>query len=164
VRHYLNVLRSSSREAHNLNGALDRVAAEFTIRDRLRVDLSLPTPDPGLPAATAYELAHIVREALRNAVRHGQATEAEVKLAAYGAHCSLLIRDNGRGFSATQCAIGVDGTVAPESVPWSIRERAAALGGSLRVKSQPGQGAEVHLLIPTGGTGATDAVRNGRTA
>jgi signal transduction histidine kinase len=164
VRHYLHVLRSSSREAHDLSGALDRVAAEFTIRDRLRVDLSLPTPDPGLPAATAYELAHIVREALRNAVRHGQATEAEVKLAAYGAHCSLVIRDNGRGFSASQCAIGVDGTVDPESVPWSIRERAAALGGSLRVRSQPGQGAEVHLLIPTGGTGVSEGVRNGRTA
>ena len=36
--------------------------------------------DPGLPTSTAYELTQIVREALHNAVRHGQATQAIVKL------------------------------------------------------------------------------------
>ena len=72
VRHYLTVLRSASRQADDLCATLDQLAAEFSIREHLRVDLALPPTDPGLPAATVYELAQIVREALRNAVRHGR--------------------------------------------------------------------------------------------
>ena len=85
VRHYLNVLRSSSREAHDLHTALEQVAAEFSIRERLRVKLELPPEEPGLPPSTAYELTQIVREALRNAVRHGGAKDATVRLTTYGA-------------------------------------------------------------------------------
>jgi signal transduction histidine kinase len=148
VRHYLNVLRAASREAHDLRAALEQVAAEFSIRERLRVKLELPTDDPGLPPSTGYELTQIVREALRNAVRHGGAKDAMVKLTSYGAHCSLVIRDNGRGFQSPAAAVGADGTVQPAAVPWSIRERTAALGGTLRVRSQAGHGVEIHVVVP----------------
>src|SRR5262249_58909132 len=97
VRHYFTVLRSASRQADDLCATLDQLAAEFSIRDHLRVDLALPKSDPGLPAPTVYELAQIVREALRNAVRHGRATEAVVQLDADPSHCHIVIRDNGRG-------------------------------------------------------------------
>lgn len=148
VRHYLNVLRSSSREAHDLHATLEQVAAEFSIRERLRVSLELPADDPPLPPSTAYELTQIVREALRNAVRHGGAKDATVKLSTYGAHCSLVIHDNGRGFKAPSGAVGTDGTVQPNAVPWSIRERTAALGGTLRVRSHAGKGVEIHVVVP----------------
>ena len=148
VRHYLSVLRNSSREAHDLRATLEQVAAEFSIRERLRVALEVSSSEPELAPSTAYELTQIVREALRNAVRHGGAKEATVKLAAYGAHCSLVIRDNGRGFSAPSAAVGADGTVQASSVPWSISERTAALGGTLRVRSRAGHGVEVHVVVP----------------
>jgi len=148
VRHYLNVLRSASREAHDLHATLEQVAAEFSIRERLRVTLELPPADPDLPPSTAYELTQIVREALRNAVKHGGAKTATVKLSTYGGHCSLVIRDNGRGFKAPSGAVGTDGVVQPNAVPWSIRERTAALGGTLRVRSEPGSGVEIHVVVP----------------
>ena len=148
VRHYLNVLRSASREAHDLHAALEQVGAEFSIRERLRVKLELPPEDPGLPPSIAYELTQIVREALRNAVRHGGAKDATVKLSVYGAHCSLQISDNGRGFPAKAGAVGADGVVHPSAVPWSIRERTAALGGTLRVRSHAGHGVEIHVVVP----------------
>ncbi len=163
VRHYLNVLRSSSREAHDLRATLEQVAAEFSIRDRLRVALELPSDDPELPPSTAYELTQIVREALRNAVRHGGAKEATVKLTAYGPHCSLLIQDNGRGFAASSAAVGADGVVQPHAVPWSIRERTASLGGTLRVRSQPNRGVEIHVVVPATPS-ETDTIRSRRTA
>lgn len=148
VRHYLNVLRSASREAHDLHATLEQVAAEFSIRERLRVTLEIPPDEPGLPPSTAYELTQIVREALRNAVRHGSAKDATVKLTTYGAHCSLVITDNGRGFKAPSGAVGADGVVQANAVPWSIRERTAALGGTLRVRSQAGRGVEIHVVVP----------------
>jgi len=148
VRHYLGVLRSASRQADDLCATLDRLAAEFAIRDHLHVNLTLPSSDPGLPAGTVHELAQIVREALRNAVRHGRATEAAVQLAAHPSHCHIVIRDNGHGFENARDMIDADGYLATTAAPWSIRDRAAALGGALRIRSQPGEGAEISLRVP----------------
>jgi signal transduction histidine kinase len=148
VRRYLGVLRSASRQADDLCGALDRLVAEFAIRDHLHVDLVLPPSDPGLPAGTVYELAQIVREALRNAVRHGRATEAVVQLAAHPSHCHIVIRDNGHGFQNARGMVDADGYLRAAAAPWSIRDRAAALGGALRIRSQPGEGAEISLRVP----------------
>jgi signal transduction histidine kinase len=151
VRHYLTVLRTASRQADDFGSTLDRLAAEFSIRERLRVYLSRPPADPGLPTSTAYELTQIVREALHNAVRHGRATQAIVKLAARPSHVYLVVRDNGHGFIPTNGEIDADGFLAPSASPWSIRERAASLGGSLRVWTRPNEGAEISLLIPVSG-------------
>ncbi len=151
VRHYLTVLRTASRQADDFGSTLDRLAAEFSIRERIRVHLSRPPADPGLPTSTAYELTQIVREALHNAVRHGRATQAVVKLAARPSHVYLVVRDNGRGFANGNGSIDADGFLAPAAAPWSIRERATALGGSLRVWTRPNEGAEISLLIPVSG-------------
>lgn len=151
VRHYLTVLRQASRQASDLGSTLDRLAAEFSIRERLKVHMARPQADPGLPTSTAYELTQIVREALYNAVRHGQASQAVVKLGARPSHVYLVVRDNGRGFPNGNGTTDDDGFLTPAAAPWSIRERTAALGGSLRVWSQPGRGAEVSLFIPVAG-------------
>jgi signal transduction histidine kinase len=151
VRHYLTVLRTASRQADDFGSTLDRLAAEFSIRERLRVYLSRPPNDPGLPTSTAYELTQIVREALHNAVRHGRATQAVVKLAARRSHVYLVVRDNGRGFTNGNGSIDADGFLTPAASPWSIRERAAALGGSLRVWTRANEGAEISLMIPVSG-------------
>ena len=151
VRHYLTVLRTASRQADDFGSTLDRLAAEFSIRERLRVYLSRPPTDPGLPTSTAYELTQIVREALHNAVRHGRATQAVVKLAARRSHVYLVVRDNGKGFVNGNGSIDADGFLTPAAAPWSIRERAAALGGSLRVWTRANEGAEISLLIPVSG-------------
>jgi signal transduction histidine kinase len=148
VRHYLTVLRTQARPGNDLCATLERLAAEFSIREGVRVHLARPTADPGIPAGTAYEITQIVREALRNAVRHGQATQAVVKLGSRPSHLYLVIRDNGRGFQDPSHPMDADGFLPTASAPWSIRERSAALGGSLRVWSQPGRGSEITLLLP----------------
>ncbi len=148
VRHYLTVLRGTGSQAHDLCATLDHLAAEFSLRERLRVHLARPPANPGLPAATSYEVTQIVREALRNAVRHGRATQAVVKIATGPSHLYVVVRDNGCGFKAGNGSIDADGFVAPTAAPWSIRERAAAVGASLRIWSRPGRGVEISLMLP----------------
>ena len=46
-----------------------------------------------------------------------------------------------------------NGFLVPAAAPWSIRERTAALGGALRVRSRPGRGAEIMVTIPAAGPG-----------
>ncbi len=156
VRHYLTVLRSASRHADDLCATLDQLVAEFSIREHLRVDLELPPTDPALPTATVYELAQIVREALGNAVRHGRASQAVVRLSVYASHCHIVIRDNGRGFQGPR-DVDADGYLAASAAPWSIRDRAAALGAALRVRTRAAEGVEISLLVPRTAPAEADA-------
>jgi signal transduction histidine kinase len=150
VRRYLHVLRTAKRESGDLWSTLDRVASEFWTRDRLRVELTHPPGGPELAASTSFELEQIAREALGNAVRHGRATQASVSVALGAAQVTMVVRDNGSGFPAGATQTDADGFLAPTDTPWSIRERTEALGGSLRVRTHPGRGAEVAVTIPAG--------------
>jgi signal transduction histidine kinase len=84
-------------------------------------------------------LLRIAGEAVNNAVRHGGATEIDVALRTDDG-LRLTIRDNGAGFrSAGHSARGF-GLL-------SMRARATAIGGQLRVRSSAGRGAEVEVAI-----------------
>ncbi len=150
VRHYMTVLRAARRPSADLWSTLDRLAEEFSTRESIRVHLARPSADPGLAASASFEVTQIVREALRNAVRHGGATQAVVKVGARPSHLYLVVRDNGGGFENGHGRVDEDGFLAHAATPWSIRERTTALGGRLRVWTQPGHGAEVSVVIPAG--------------
>jgi signal transduction histidine kinase len=159
VRHYLTVLREPRRQEENLWASLDRLVSEFSTRERLGVRVVRPPTDPEVTAATAHDLTQIVREALRNAVRHGHASEAVIKISCRGSQLSLVVHDNGSGFTNGHARIDDDGFLVPQATPWSIRERTAALGGSLRVWTRPGRGAEIRVTIPAAGRGRYGADR-----
>jgi signal transduction histidine kinase len=151
VRHYLTVLREPRQEPESLWVSLDRLAAEFSTRERLRVRIVRPPTDPDLSPSTAHELTQIVREALRNAVRHGRASQAVIKITCRPSHLALVVHDDGGGFINGKARVDEDGFLAPNATPWSIRERTAALGGSLRVWTKPGRGSEITVTIPASG-------------
>jgi signal transduction histidine kinase len=90
------------------------------------------------PAARA-ELMRIACEAVTNAARHGRAAEVRVEFAG-GARPRLLITDDGIGFDLVRSSRGF-GLV-------SMEERAAALGGELRLRSEPGSGTTVEVVLP----------------
>ena len=102
------------------------------------------TPLP-LCCPVAEEVCEIAREALRNAFRHAQASQVEVRLG-YGTDLfSLHVTDNGRGLAAAQ---------APDDAPsrhWGLtgmRERAVRVGGRLEIDSKAGVGTSVALILP----------------
>lgn len=88
---------------------------------------------------TLDALVHIGREAVTNAVKHAAASAVEVVLE-HGEEWRLCVRDDGRGFSASD---PVDGFGME-----SMRQHAHALGGSLRVRSAAGAGTTVEALLP----------------
>jgi signal transduction histidine kinase len=159
VRHYLTVLREPRREEDDFWAALDRLAAEFSARERLQVRVVRPQSVPELAPAVAHDLVQIVREALRNAVRHGRASQAVITITTSGTHVSLVVHDNGSGFVNGHARVDRDGFLVAQATPWSIRERTAALGGSLRVRTEPGGGAQVTVTIPAAGRGRYGADR-----
>lgn len=99
------------------------------------------TPRP-LPPDHEAALLRIAQEALTNAARHSDATEIKHRIRFGNGWVTLTIMDNGKGFDvASRVGKGFGLT--------GMHERVSALGGSLSIDSQPGQGTEVSATLPT---------------
>lgn len=97
-----------------------------------------------LPADTEQELLRVAQEAIQNVKKHAAASKLAVRLE-YGTDAIILqAEDNGRG--------GVidmqDGAASGHFGLTGMRERAAAIGGRLEVKSAPDQGTTIRLVAP----------------
>jgi signal transduction histidine kinase len=95
-----------------------------------------------ISARQAEDFIYIAREALSNAVRHGEPTKIAVDLRQDAASTTLTIQDNGKGFDGASVRSGL-GTV-------TMRTRAERLGGELMVLGIPGMGSTVRVTVPGG--------------
>jgi len=115
----------------------------------LRWDVgSLPTMT-GWTARESHQLQMLLFEAFGNLMAHAQATQAGLGarlLEGSGERAiEIELQDNGRGFD-TQAAFAGKGLA-------NMRTRAAALGGTLTVRSQPGETSLLlHLPVPAAST------------
>ncbi|GAB4330982.1 MAG: hypothetical protein Kow0010_16100 [Dehalococcoidia bacterium] len=88
----------------------------------------------------AEQLLYITREAISNAVRHGNPTKIAIDIRQSATETTLTVQDNGIGFDPATQRTGL-GTV-------TMRTRAEALGGALHVIGIPGMGTTVRVAIP----------------
>src|SRR5205823_4537029 len=82
-------------------------------------------------------------EALQNVAKYAGATKATVRLRADGEGVSFEVTDDGRGFDSDRTPLG--------SGLQNMADRLAALGGTLAVRSHPGQGTTVAGRLPLRG-------------
>lgn len=108
----------------------------LTVHADLRVEPAL-TPDA---QAAAYRVA---QEALHNVVKHARAGTVWLTLTEHDRQVTLTVQDDGRGFDPHGQGRGTLGQR-------SMRERAAGAGGTLEVRSAPGDGTTVTLHLPAG--------------
>ncbi len=95
-----------------------------------------------LDGEVTENLLRIVREAITNAARHGQASTVTLRLVQDDDLIHLLIADDGQGF---------DETGEHEATGFGLtfmEERCALIGGSFDVSSQPGVGTRVAVTLP----------------
>jgi signal transduction histidine kinase len=89
-----------------------------------------------------FEVVNILREAVSNALRHGQAKNILLRAERGEAMVALAVQDDGQGFTP-------DGDRKNRGHGLTNMEaRATALSGSLRVDSTPGKGTRVLLMVP----------------
>jgi PAS domain S-box-containing protein len=97
--------------------------------------------DPGIEIAAYF----VIAEALTNVVRHSEADEASVSIAARDGALRIVVADDGHGGASLREGHGLRG----------ISDRVAALGGELELQSEAGVGTELHISIPLADLGAT---------
>lgn len=95
--------------------------------------------EPLLPLVqnTVYR---VLQEALTNVAKHAAARRVSVRLERYDTMVELQVRDDGVGFKpgANHRGLGLQG----------MRERAALLGGAVRLESAPGKGTLITARFP----------------
>ena len=113
-----------------------------------RVDVVVPAGKVLLRAATAVELAAAVKEALSNVEKHaGDGARSWVVVEDLGDEVVVSIRDDGIGTTTAQLEQArVDGRLG---VSESIRGRIVDLGGTVTVRTAPGEGTEWELKVVT---------------
>ena len=146
VRGSLRSLRSLLVEIHpsdlrtaGLAAALDDLVAPAAGRGvRARVETAGVGDLPDEDAALVWRVA---QEAVRNALRHAEATELVVEVRGEGPRVVLQVTDDGRGFDPDE---------ARDRTHFGLRGLASLVedaGGTLDVSSSPGRGTTVRLEV-----------------
>lgn len=96
-----------------------------------------------LPTDVAEELYLILREAVRNALRHAHPGELRVEINVDGTRVEASVTDDGTGFQ-------VDAPRTTGGIS-SMQERALLCHGELELDSGPGRGTRVRVRVPLSG-------------
>jgi PAS domain S-box-containing protein len=149
-------MRSPSLAAGEFTAALRTAVEESTQGTGLSLAYDMAgQPRPVDPEVEAV-VFRVVQEALANAIKHAAAQSVRVRCVFGARQLRVTIDDDGRGFT-------VDPDFRAYGGHWGLlgmRERAGQIGAKVAVRSSPGQGARVTLLVPyrargTAGPGGT---------
>jgi PAS domain S-box-containing protein len=154
IQNVLQDLRATAKELRpptifnfGLENAIRSQANDFVEKHpSINMHLSLAHDRQILPEKVRLALFRIFQQSLVNIVRHAEATEVHVRFSFDAEEAALEVSDNGKGFNVPSNWIelvrhghyGLAGAA----------ERATALGGSLTVKSKPGNTTTVRAVIP----------------
>jgi signal transduction histidine kinase len=84
-----------------------------------------------------------VLEAMNNVAKYAAASITRIELAQHNGSLEFSVRDDGRGFDATVTTYGTG--------LQGIADRIDAIGGTLRIESEPGHGTTLAASLPIGG-------------
>jgi signal transduction histidine kinase len=154
MRTLLLELRPAALVETRLEDLLRQLGEAASGREGIPVDVFVEGAGT-LPPEVHVAMYRIAQEALNNVVKHARARQVSVRLCytcaspegvrpAHGQGVRLSIVDCGRGFDLSRIAhhrlgLGI------------MLERAQAIGATLAIESQPGQGTEVTILWNQGG-------------
>jgi signal transduction histidine kinase len=138
VRRSVAVLRAPEGEALPLPTAIARLS-EDVAASGLATDVAVRGEPRALPPAVHAALLRAAQEGLTNASRHADASRASIEVAFEPGYATLVVRDDGVGAEDTGGGFGLVG----------VRERAALLGGTVEVVTEPGRGLELRVRVPT---------------
>ena len=139
VRRVVNRLRPDTLEDLGLVSALRALARRIGDQTDLEITHHLDPHLPALDSQAELVVYRIAQEALTNAVRHADATRADLAVNCDDGAVTLVVRDDGRGLRpGDESASGIRG----------MRERALLIGARLQIADRPGGGVEVRLAVP----------------
>jgi len=138
------IARLSPRTLNELGllAAMRKEVRLLSKRAGIAGSLAIPAGLPELPHESEIVIYRTVQEALHNIAKHSRATRFSVRLEWGGSDLILRIEDDGVGFVTkpnSQTSFGLMG----------MRERIAAFGGTVRIRSRQGRGTRIRVKLPS---------------
>jgi signal transduction histidine kinase len=175
VTHVLDISRLSAGrldlalEDVDLSAIVEEVAARF-IDDAIAAGsvLAVQTPGPVLGRWDRLRLDQVVTNYLSNAIKYGAGRPIEIKVEATSTRAQLIVRDYGIGIApADQARIfkRFERVVSSRYVTgfglglWIVGEIVEAMGGTVKVQSALGEGAQFSMDLPRTRNGTVVALR-----
>lgn len=141
VRSYLQDLEPARLNSQSFNDAVAAMTASFALHDGIRIEQRFDEEAVALiPPHQIADIMNILREAVSNGLRHGQARHIALLAGRNENEVALAVQDDGSGFAGA-------GKPGGHGLA-NMQARATFLGGSLRVESLPGKGTRVLLNLP----------------
>jgi signal transduction histidine kinase len=148
LRFFIEELKPRPRPAGEVSLAfrVTELAHRIELEWGLRAELRTGGLDEPIPESLARQVYQMVREALVNAARHGEASAVRLEIRREGENLRITVADNGRGFpfegrlSHADLARGRRG-------PRNLFERVSSLQGILEIESGAA-GARLEISLP----------------
>ena len=131
-------------QQRGLAAGLEWLARSFRDKHGLRVEVRADRAAAPDSSDTRFLLFQAVRELLLNVVKHARVKRARVVMRQdEDDHVVIEVSDEGAGFEASVASAGFG--------LFSVEQRLAAIGGTMRVRSAPGRGTVITLAAPRDG-------------
>jgi signal transduction histidine kinase len=146
AREVINGLRMNGVHERGMAGLAEEYVERFRRQSGVAAALVVrPSWDDGaLPATAKVQSLRIIQEALTNARKHANASHVGVILEKRNNAALIQVKDDGCGFMLSRL-------LRPDFSRYGLRtmrERAQAVGGTLRIESAPGQGTCIKATLP----------------
>jgi len=128
-------------EEFGLSTAIRRQAQWLAKHGGMKASLEIPENWSSADHDVDVALYRSVQESLHNVAKHSQASKFSVRLEVATDRVTLQVEDDGVGFSRRSAHIRGFGLTG-------MRERAAALGGSMKIRSERGKGTSIQIQLP----------------
>jgi signal transduction histidine kinase len=134
-------LQATESEDLDLRAALEELLQSIEREHSTSFSLDWRPREPLRPAL-ALGLYRIAHEALINVTKHAHASRVEVGIVELSGEIRMSIADDGIGFDEANARSDDHMGLL------SMRSRAHSLGGTLGIRSRPGQGTRVEISVP----------------
>lgn len=140
LRNYIFGLRPGILADRQLDQALRTLGEEVQANSGSMIVVEVDSDLAARLSGRSHEIVQLTREALSNVARHAGAKNSAVRLVRAGPSAVLTIEDDGSGFDPRR-EFGGNGLR-------NMRERASALGGTMRITSKNGRGTSLRITFP----------------
>ncbi|MBK4734762.1 PAS domain-containing sensor histidine kinase [Noviherbaspirillum pedocola] len=135
-------LRPTMLDLFGIKAAIHELADDFTASSGIACETSLPDEDITIGHKREIALYRMLQEMLNNVVKHAHATRVNIVLDVDEDRIALAVRDNGVGITPQQrdnaSTYGLRG----------LHERAAFMGGTVRIAAGQNGGTTVAIELP----------------
>jgi PAS domain S-box-containing protein len=146
VRRLSQDLRPPTLDRLGLLPALEWLASDISRRSGMNIEVTMRGVSRRFSPEVELVLFRVAQEALRNTLRHSQATNAEIAVEFSEKLIRITVKDNGQGFYLPETTgdlvkLGKLGLAG-------MQERIQLIGGNLKISSKPGRGTTVIIEEP----------------